>query len=484
VRDGYADGVATFFAIEMIAADGEGRPTQGDGARGGGTAIAPVDAGTVVARFNRSAQIGEGRHRLSRRSTSLDRTEGEAAAGHYVGVGDRGQIGHGLGRGILMIDGDRDGEGPFIGVRMAAEYRERRPRKGDTPRRGRAAIAPVNAGAVVREQFRSTRIGEGGYGLHGRSSVLGGREGEAAGGDHAGVGYRDGVGHRLRGGGLVIDGHRDGEDAFIGIGMVAADGEGGRGQGDAACRGGAAIAPIDAGGVVVQRFWPTGIGEGGYRLVGQDAPSGEREGQATGGHHIGIGHVDGEGLLTGVAFVIGDLDGDGVAAFVCKDVRMIGNGAQADDRQVVRDRQHAVAQRDGLAIQARTEDDGIARCAGRDGVAQRTGRAGRGAVAGVHHGEGGRCQAVFERLQAQLGPPLGMRVEPRAMASMGTETGLDELLDSGTQSQGKLPHTRPIVGHTSFGQVPERRTVIGSSHPCGTHGRVPQRRGHIPQRRA
>src|SRR5207245_1279664 len=73
---------------------------------------------------------------------------------------------------------------------------------------------------------------------------------------------------------LVADSHRDRVwigagmvgGALLGVGVAALDREGAAADGDDPARGGAAVAPVDAGAVVADRFVPAPIGEACHRL--------------------------------------------------------------------------------------------------------------------------------------------------------------------------------------------------------------------------
>src|SRR5207237_142634 len=137
-------------------------------------------------------------------------------------------------------------------------------------------------------------VGEGGY-----------RAGEGApldatdcnpGGDDSRVADGSAVGGRGAGGAVVADGDRDGLGPFLGVGVAAADGEHPTAHGDRAGRA-AAVTPVNRGRVVGERFRPTRVGEGGYRLAGRGGPFHGGKAEPAGWGYSLIG--DGDRLIGG-----------------------------------------------------------------------------------------------------------------------------------------------------------------------------------------
>src|SRR2546427_35412 len=133
---------------------------------------------------------------------------------------------------------------------------------GDAPRRGKRAIAPVDAGRVFAQRLGATGVGEGADRAAEQAALAGAHRQT---GDRD-LGIRDG-GDRavlVAACGVVRDGRYDTVGAFFRIVMNAADGEDAGVEGDSAGRGGGAVAPVDGGGVVGERLGAAGVGKGSH----------------------------------------------------------------------------------------------------------------------------------------------------------------------------------------------------------------------------
>src|SRR5438105_1357856 len=97
--DGRGDSEGAWTVVGMVAADGEGAAAERERARRGWGAIAPVDAGAIVAADGtrriaavglRSSRIGERRHRLVGQGRAGDEADIHGRARHgRIGYRDR-----------------------------------------------------------------------------------------------------------------------------------------------------------------------------------------------------------------------------------------------------------------------------------------------------------------------------------------------------------------------------------------------------------
>src|SRR5438874_2355980 len=158
------------LGVGVAALDRVHPAADADDTRAGGAAVAPVDAGGVVAGALHPTRIGEGGYRLA--GAGLTSTDGhhEVARGYHRRVADRRRAA-GRGRRVSLL-ADADGHrvrlavptrrSSDLGVGVAALDRVHPAPERDGAVAGGRAIAPVDAGAVVAGALHPTRIGEGG----------------------------------------------------------------------------------------------------------------------------------------------------------------------------------------------------------------------------------------------------------------------------------------------------------------------------------